>query len=52
MVSTLKTFRATRATEWLRPKWLGGCGYDIQTVRDLSGPGIFDPLGELVSGRI
>lgn len=33
----LKTFRATRATEWLRPKWLGGCGYDIQTVRDLLG---------------
>jgi len=33
----LKTFRATRATEWLRPKWLGGCGYDIPTVRDLLG---------------
>jgi hypothetical protein len=33
----LKTFRATRATEWLRPKWLGGYGYDIQTVRDLLG---------------
>ena len=33
----LKTFRATRATEWLRPKWLGGFGYDIQTVRDLLG---------------
>ena len=24
----LKTFRATRATDWLRPKWLGGSGYD------------------------
>jgi integrase len=33
----LKTFRATRATEWLRPRWLGGFGYDIQTVRDLLG---------------
>jgi len=33
----LKTFRATRATDWLRPKHLGGCGYDIQTVRDLLG---------------
>jgi hypothetical protein len=33
----LKTFRATRATDWLRPKWLGGFGYDIQTVRDLLG---------------
>jgi site-specific recombinase XerD len=33
----LKTFRATRATEWLRPTWLGGCGYDVQTVRDLLG---------------
>jgi integrase len=33
----LKTFRATRATEWLRPKWLGGCGYDIPTVRNLLG---------------
>jgi integrase len=33
----LKTFRATRATEWLRPKWLGGCGYDVPTVRDLLG---------------
>jgi integrase len=33
----LKTFRATRATEWLRPKWLGGCGYDVPTVRNLLG---------------
>jgi integrase len=33
----LKTFRATRATEWLRPKWLGGWGYDVPTVRDLLG---------------
>jgi len=33
----LKTFRATRATDWLRPKELGGWGYDIQTVRDLLG---------------
>jgi hypothetical protein len=33
----LKRFRATRATEWLRPKWLGGCGYDIPTVRNLLG---------------
>jgi integrase len=33
----LKTFRATRATEWLRPKWLGGFGYDVPTVRDLLG---------------
>ena len=33
----LKTFRATRATEWLRPKWLGGCGYDIPTVKRLLG---------------
>ena len=33
----LKTFRATRATDWLRPKHLDGCGYDIQTVRDLLG---------------
>jgi len=33
----LKTFRATRATEWLRPKWLGGWGYDAPTVRDLLG---------------
>ena len=33
----LKTFRATRATEWLRPKWLGGSGYDVPTVRDLLG---------------
>ncbi|MGA2414930.1 MAG: site-specific integrase [Candidatus Sulfotelmatobacter sp.] len=33
----LKRFRATRATEWLRPKWLGGYGYDIPTVRDLLG---------------
>jgi len=33
----LKTFRATRATDWLRPRWLGGFGYDIQTVRDLLG---------------
>jgi len=35
--SNLKTFRATRATDWLRPKELGGWGYDIQTVRDLLG---------------
>jgi integrase len=33
----LKTFRATRATEWLRPKWLGGFGYDIPTVKNLLG---------------
>ncbi|HET6142535.1 MAG TPA: site-specific integrase [Candidatus Acidoferrales bacterium] len=33
----LKTFRATRATEWLRPKWLGGYGYDVPTVRNLLG---------------
>jgi integrase len=33
----LKRFRATRATEWLRPQWLGGCGYDIPTVRNLLG---------------
>jgi len=33
----LKKFRATRATEWLRPKWLGGCGYDIATVKNLLG---------------
>ncbi|MGB7437437.1 MAG: hypothetical protein WBW49_18635 [Candidatus Acidiferrum sp.] len=33
----LKTFRATRATDWLRPKWLGGCGYDVPTVRNLLG---------------
>lgn len=33
----LKTFRATRATEWLRPKWLGGFGYDIPTVKRLLG---------------
>jgi integrase len=33
----LKTFRATRATEWLRPKWLGGIGYDIPTVKNLLG---------------
>jgi integrase len=33
----VKTFRATRATEWLRPKWLGGWGYDVPTVRDLLG---------------
>jgi len=33
----LKTFRATRATERLRPKWLGGWGYDVPTVRDLLG---------------
>jgi integrase len=33
----LKTFRATRATEWLRPKWLSGCGYDVPTVRNLLG---------------
>jgi integrase len=33
----LKTFRATRATDWLRPRWLGGCGYDVPTVRDLLG---------------
>ena len=33
----LKKFRATRATDWLRPKHLDGCGYDIQTVRDLLG---------------
>jgi site-specific recombinase XerD len=33
----LKRFRSTRATEWLRPKWLGGFGYDIQTVRNLLG---------------
>jgi site-specific recombinase XerD len=33
----LKTWRATRATEWLRPKWLGGCGYDVPTVRNLLG---------------
>jgi integrase len=33
----LKKFRATRATEWLRPKWLGGFGYDIPTVKNLLG---------------
>ena len=33
----LKTFRATRATEWLRPKWLGGCDYGLPTVRNLLG---------------
>lgn len=33
----LKKFRATRATEWLRPKWLGGIGYDIPTVKNLLG---------------
>ena len=33
----LKTFRATRATDWLRPKWLGGCGYDVPTVKNLLG---------------
>jgi integrase len=33
----LKKFRATRATEWLRPKWLGGCGYDIPTIKNLLG---------------
>ena len=33
----VKTFRATRATEWLRPKWLGGFGYDVPTVRNLLG---------------
>jgi integrase len=33
----LKTFRATRATDWLRPKWLGGCGYDFSTVKVLLG---------------
>jgi integrase len=33
----LKTFRATRATDWLRPKWLGGFGYDIPTVKNLLG---------------
>ena len=33
----VKTFRATRATEWLRPKWLGGWGYDVPTVRELLG---------------
>jgi integrase len=33
----LKTFRATRATEWLRPKWLGGFGYDVPTVKNLLG---------------
>ncbi len=33
----VKTFRATRATEWMRPKWLGGWGYDVPTVRDLLG---------------
>ena len=33
----LKTFRATRATEWLRPKWLGGFGYDIPTVKRFLG---------------
>lgn len=30
----LKKFRATRATEWLRPKWLG---YDMPTVKRLLG---------------
>jgi hypothetical protein len=29
----LKKFRATQATEWLRPKWLGGFGYEIPTVK-------------------
>jgi integrase len=33
----LKKFRATRATEWLRPKWLGGFGYDVPTVKRLLG---------------
>jgi integrase len=33
----VKTFRATRATEWLRPKWLGGCDYGVPTVRNLLG---------------
>jgi integrase len=33
----LKKFRATRATEWLRPKWLGGFSYDIPTVKNLLG---------------
>jgi len=33
----LKKFRATRATEWLRPKWLGGFGYDMPTVKRLLG---------------
>lgn len=33
----LKKFRATRATEWLRPKWLGGVGYDMPTVKRLLG---------------
>jgi len=33
----LKTFRATRATDWLRPKWLSGCGYDVPTVKNLLG---------------
>ncbi len=33
----LKTFRATRATEWLRPQWLGGFGYDVPTVKNLLG---------------
>ena len=41
----LKTFRATRATDWLRPRELGGCGYDIQTVRDLLG---HDPDSESI----
>ena len=31
----LKKFRSTRATEWLRPRWLGGFGYDIPTVKRL-----------------
>jgi integrase len=33
----LKKFRATQATEWLRPKWLGGFGYDMPTVKRLLG---------------
>jgi integrase len=33
----LKKFRATQATEWLRPKWLGGAGYDLATVKRLLG---------------
>ena len=33
----LKKFRATQATGWLRPKWLGGAGYDLPTVKRLLG---------------